>query len=194
MPRLTSEEVPINPYRIVWELSRMVDSSKTIITHGAGSPRNQLVPFYQAIEPRSYIGWGKSHSLGTWLGLIIGTKTVLPEKMAINIMGDAAFGMVGTDFETEVRNEIPIITMVFKNSTMASEIEDMPLAHELYGFRDLSGSYADVGRAMSGHSQRVERPNEIVPAIQRAIEVTEKDKLPALPEFICSVEGNYFVL
>jgi len=194
MLRLTSDEIPINPYRIVWELSRMVDSKKAIITHDAGSPRNQLVPFYQAVEPRSYIGWGKSHSLGTGLGLIMGAKLARPEKIAINIMGDAAFGMVGTDFETAVRNRIPIITMVFKNSTMASEIEDMPVAHERYGCRDLTGSYADMGCAMGGYSQRVERPDEIVPAIQRAIRVTEEEKLPALLEFISSVEGTYSVL
>lgn len=194
MPRLTSDEIPINPYRIVWELSRTVDSKKAIITHDAGSPRNQLVPFYQAVEPRSYIGWGKSHSLGTGLGLIMGAKLARPEKIAINIMGDAAFGMVGTDFETAVRNRIPIITMVFKNSTMASEIEDMPVAHERYSCRDLTGSYADMGRAMGGYCQQVERPDEIVPAIQRAIRVTEEDKLPALLEFISSVEGTYSVL
>lgn len=194
MPRLTSDEVPINPYRIVWELSRTVDSKKAIITHDAGSPRNQLVPFYQAVEPRSYIGWGKSHSLGTGLGLIMGAKLARPDKIAINIMGDAAFGMVGTDFETAVRNRIPIITMVFKNSTMASEIEDMPVAHERYGCRDLTGSYADMGCAMGGYSQRVERPDEIVPAIQHAIRVTEEEKLPALLEFISSMEGTYSVL
>ena len=194
MPRLTSDEIPINPYRIVWELSRTVDSKKAIITHDAGSPRNQLVPFYQAVEPRSYIGWGKSHSLGTGLGLIMGAKLARPEKIAINIMGDAAFGMVGTDFETAVRNRIPIITMVFKNSTMASEIEDMPVAHERYSCRDLTGSYVDMGRAMGGYCQQVKRPDEIVPAIQHAIRVTEEDKLPALLEFISSVEGTYSVL
>ena len=194
MPKLTSDEIPINPYRIVWELNRTIDSRKAIITHDAGSPRNQIVPFYQALEPRSYIGWGKSHSLGTGLGLIMGAKLARPEKIAINIMGDAAFGMVGIDFETAVRNRIPIITMVFKNSTMASEIEDMPIAHERYGCRDLTGNYADVGRAMGGYAERVERPDEIVPAIQRAIRVTEEQALPALLEFISSVEGTYSVL
>ena len=194
MPKLTSDGVPINPYRIIWELSRTVDSKKAIITHDAGSPRNQIVPFYQAVAPRSYLGWGKSHSLGTGLGLIMGAKLARPEKLAINIMGDAAFGMVGTDFETAVRNRIPIITMVFKNSTMASEIEDMPVAHERYGSRDLTGNYADMGRAMGGYAERVESPAEIVPAIQRAIRVTEEEKLPALLEFLSSVEGTYSLM
>src|SRR5215471_14256592 len=82
-----------------------------IITHDAGSPRNQLVPFYQAPGPRSYLGWGKSHALGTGLGLIMGAKLAAPEKLCVNFMGDAAFGMVGIDFETAVRHGIPIMTL-----------------------------------------------------------------------------------
>ena len=109
MPKLTSKEVPINPYRVFWEFMRAIDPKDAIITHDAGSPRNQLVPFYQAPIPRSYIGWGKSHALGTGLGLIMGAKLAAPEKFCVNFMGDAAFGMTGLDFETAVRCNIPIL-------------------------------------------------------------------------------------
>ena len=78
MPKLTSKEVPINPYRVISEFMKCVDPKDAIITHDSGSPRNQLVPFYQAPTPRSYIGWGKSHALGTGLGLIMGAKLAAP--------------------------------------------------------------------------------------------------------------------
>jgi hypothetical protein len=49
------------------------------------------------------MGWGKSHQLGTGLGLAIGAKVGAPDKMCVNFMGDAAFGMTGLDFETAAR-------------------------------------------------------------------------------------------
>jgi len=194
MPKLTSDEVPINPYRVIWELMHTIDPKQAIVTHDAGSPRDQLVPFYMATSPRSYIGWGKSHGLGTGLGLIIGAKLAQPEKVCINFMGDAAFGMVGLDFETAARNKIPIITIVLNNFAMAIETPAMPISHERYRARDIGGNYADMGRAMGGYAERVENPAEIAPAIQRARRATEEEGRPALLEFITSEEITFSIM
>jgi len=188
MPKLTSDELPINPYRVIWELMQTVDPRQTIVTHDSGGPRDQMTPFYRAISPRSYIGWGKSHALGTGLGLIMGAKLAQPDKVTINIMGDAAFGMVGLDFETAVRNKIPILTIVLNNFTMAVETTHMISSHERYRARDIGGNYADMGRAMGGYAERVKNPSEIAPAIRRAVRVTKEEELPALLEFITSEE------
>ncbi len=190
MPKLTSKEVPINPYRVIWEFMHEVDSREAIITHDSGSPRNQLAPFYQAMSPRGYLGWGKSHALGTGLGLIMGAKLAAPEKICVNFMGDAAFGMTGIDFETAVRSGIPILTIVLNNSTMAVETHHMAISHERYRTRAIGGNYADMGRALGGYSERVERPEEIAPAIKRARRATEEGRA-ALLEFITSEEIAY---
>src|SRR4030095_6767349 len=71
-PRLTSNETPLSPYRVLHDLHNTVDVKNTIITHDAGSPRDQLSPFWQAIEPLTYIGWGKTTQLGYGLGLAMG--------------------------------------------------------------------------------------------------------------------------
>ena len=187
MPKLSSDEVPITPYRIIWELMQTVDPNDAIVTHDSGSPRDQIVPFYRSGRPRSYIGWGKSHGLGTGLGLTIGAKLAAPDKLAIHWMGDAAFGMTGLDFETAVRCNIPILALVSNNSTMACEVEPLRVSHELFGTRDIGGNYADMARAMGGYAERVENPSEIGPAIKRARKATE-DGRAALLEFITSVE------
>jgi len=190
MPKLTSNETPINPYRVMWEFMTLFDRKDVIVTHDAGSPRNQLVPFYQAPVPRSYVGWGKSHALGTGLGLIMGAKLAAPEKFCVNFMGDAAFGMTGLDFETAVRSGIPILTIVLNNNFMAAETHSMEASHERYGTMNLSGNYADLARALGGWSERVAEPNQIVPALQRARQATE-DAKAALLEFITSREIAY---
>jgi acetolactate synthase-1/2/3 large subunit len=190
MPRLTSEEKPLNPYRVMWEFMNLFDRKDMIVTHDAGSPRNQLVPFYQAPAPRSYLGWGKSHALGTGLGLIMGAKLAAPEKFCVNFMGDAAFGMTGLDFETAVRNNIPTLTIVLNNNFMAAETHSMQASHERYGTMNILGNYADLAKSLGGWSERVEEPGQIVPALQRARKVTDDGKA-ALLEFITSREHTY---
>ncbi len=189
-PKLTSNEKPLNPYRIMWEFMNLFDRKDVIVTHDAGSPRNQLVPFYQAPVPRSYLGWGKSHALGTGLGLIMGAKLAAPEKFCVNFMGDAAFGMTGLDFETAVRNNIPTLTIVLNNNFMAAETHSMQASHERYGTMNILGNYADLAKSLGGWSERVEEPGQIVPALQRAYKTTQDGKA-ALLEFVTSREINY---
>ncbi|MEK7815067.1 MAG: thiamine pyrophosphate-dependent enzyme, partial [Chloroflexota bacterium] len=174
MPKLTDRQHPINPYRVIWDFMKAVPPEDAIVTHDSGSPRDQMMPFYRSNGPRSYLGWGKSHGLGTGLGLTIGAKLAAPEKVCVNFMGDAAFGMVGLDFETAVRCQIPIITVVLNNSTMAIETQAMATSHRLFNTRDLGGNYADLGRAMGGYAERIEDPEEVIPAFQRARRMTEE--------------------
>jgi acetolactate synthase-1/2/3 large subunit len=187
MPKLTSNEVPITPYRVIWDFMQTINPRDAIVTHDSGSPRNQLVPFYAATAPRGYMGWGKSHALGTGLGLIMGAKLAAPDKFCVNFMGDAAFGMTGLDFETAVRCGIPITTIVLNNSAMAIERHALVVSHDRYRTRDIGGNYADMGRAMGGQAERVEKPADIVPALERARKANEGGQAVLL-EFVTSEE------
>ena len=187
MPKLTSNEVPITPYRVIWDFMQTINPRDAIVTHDSGSPRNQLVPFYAATAPRGYMGWGKSHALGTGLGLIMGAKLAAPDKFCVNFMGDAAFGMTGLDFETAVRCGIPITTSVLNNSAMAIERHALVVSHDRYRTRDIGGHYADMGRAMGGQAERVEKPADIVPALERARKANEGGQAVLL-EFVTSEE------
>lgn len=178
---------PINPYRVIREFMQTIPPADAIVTHDSGSPRDQIMPFYRSDGPRSYLGWGKSHGLGTGLGLVMGAKLAKPEKVCVNFMGDAAFGMTGLDFETAARSGIPIITVVLNNSTMAVETGAMATSHELFGTRDLGGNYADMGRAMGGYAERIEDPSEVSAAFARARQQTEEGRAVLL-EFITSAE------
>jgi acetolactate synthase-1/2/3 large subunit len=190
MPKLTSEERPMTPYRVIWEFMRTIDPKDAIVTHDSGSPRDQIMPFYEATTPNGYIGWGKSHALGTGLGLTIGAKLAAPDKFCVNFMGDAAFGMTGLDFETAARCGIPICTIVLNNSTMAIETQHLAYSHEHYRTRDINGNYADMARSMGGYAERVEDPGEIGAAILRARKATENGQA-ALLEFITSAETAF---
>jgi acetolactate synthase I/II/III large subunit len=183
MPRLTASTTPLSPYRVIWDLMHTVDLANTIITHDAGSPRDQLSPFWETTTPMTYIGWGKTTQLGTGLGYAMGAKLAQPDKLCINVWGDAAIGFTGMDFETAVRERIPILSVLLNNFSMAIELKVMAVATEKFRSTDISGDYAAMARAFGGHGERVTDPAEIVPAIKRAM-VKTQEGVPALLEFI----------
>ena len=187
MPKLTSNDAPISPYRVIWELNQLVDKDNTIITHDAGSPRDQLSPFWESTAPLSYIGWGKTTQLGYGLGLAMGAKLARPEALCINVWGDAAIGFTGMDFETAVRERLPILSILFNNFSMAIELPIMQVATEKYRSTDISGNYSEMAQAFGGYGERVTDPNEIVAALKRGIEAAERGQA-ALIEFITEKE------
>lgn len=187
MPKLTNNEAPLNPYRVLWDLQHTVDKANTIITHDAGSPRDQLSPFWKTTAPHTYIGWGKTTQLGYGLGLAMGAKLACPDKLCINVWGDAAIGFTGMDFETAVRERIPIMSILLNNFSMAIELHIMKVSTEKYRSTDISGDYAAMAKAFGGYGERITKPEDIIPAIKRGIEQTKKG-VPVLLEFITSKE------
>jgi acetolactate synthase-1/2/3 large subunit len=187
---LDSDEVPLNQYRIIRDLMRTVDRDDTIITHDSGSPREQLIPFWETTAPHSYMGWGKSTQLGYGLGIIMGAKLAAPDKICINLMGDSSFGMTGLDIETAARNAIAILTIVFNNGMMAAERSVLKISNDKYRTLDVGGNYAKVAEGLGVASRRVEKPADIVPALKGALDVVDGGA-PYLLEFVVK-EGQDF--
>ena len=186
-PLLDSDETPLNPYRVLRDLQRTVDVTNTIITHDAGSPRDQLSPFWKTRSPMTYLGWGKSTQLGYGLGLAMGAKLACPEKLCVNVWGDAAIGFTGMDFETAVRERLPILSILLNNSSMAIELDQMPVATQKYRATDISGDYAALARALGGYGERITEPQDIIPALRRGMAQVQQGT-PALLEFITCKE------
>jgi len=122
----------------------------------------------------------------------MGATWARPDALCVNVWGDAAIGFTGMDFETAVRERIPILSVLFNNFSMAIELPIMQAATEKYRSTDISGHYADFARALGGYGERVTDPAEIVPAIKRGIQQTQ-DGTPALLEFITAKEITFSV-
>ncbi len=180
---MTSNAKPLSPYRVLHDLLQTVDVANTIITHDAGSPRDEMIPFWKSVSPLSYIGWGKTTQLGYGLGLAMGAKVAQPDKLCINWWGEAAIGMTGMDFETCVRCQIPIMSILSNNFGMKTEYAAMQVSHAKYRTCDISGNYADFAKAMGGYGERVTEPEQVVHAIVNGIRATKEGK-PVLLEFI----------
>ena len=185
-----SDETPINQYRVIRDLMRTVDRDNMIVTHDSGSPREQMMPFWETTAAGTYMGWGKSTQLGYGLGITIGAKLAAPEKLCMNVMGDASFGMTGMDIETAARNRIAILTVVFNNGVMGAEREELKISDQKYGAMTVSGNYAKVAEGLNVASTRVEKPAQILGAIKQAIGVTQSGA-PFLLEVVVK-EGHDF--
>ena len=187
---LNSDEMPLNQYRVIRDMMRTLDRDNVIITHDSGSPREQMIPFWETTAAGSYMGWGKSTQLGYGLGITMGAKLAAPKKLCINVMGDASFGMTGMDIETAARNRIAILTVVFNNGVMGAEREVLKISDEKYGAMTVGGNYTKVAEGLNVAATRVEKPADIVGAIKDAVGVTEKGA-PFLLEFVVK-EGRDF--
>ena len=168
LPYLTNDDGPLSPYRVIHEMNRVLDGENSVVTHDAGAPRDQILPFYVATSPHSYVGWGKSTHLGFSIPLMIGAKMAAPERMCVNLMGDGAFGMSGLDIETSARAGIPITTIVLNNGIMATYPGGFPTAREQFGVSHMQGDYAALAMAMGAEGIHVRQAAEMAPALQQA--------------------------
>ena len=176
LPYLTNDDGPLSPYRVIHEMNLNLDKTKSIVTHDAGAPRDQIVPFYESTTPHGYIGWGKSTHLGFSIPLMIGAKMAMPDRMCVNLMGDGAFGMSGLDIETSARAEIPITTIVLNNGIMATYPGGMPTARTQFGVSLMQGNYAQLADALGATGIEVKQAAEMGPALQRAKQLNEDGK------------------
>src|SRR4029079_11095202 len=185
-----SDETPLNQYRVIRDLMRTVDRDNVIMTHDSGSPREQMMPFWEPTKAGSYMGWGKSTQLGYGLGITLGAKLAEPNKLCVNVMGDSSFGMTGMDIETAARNRIGILTVVFNNGVMGAERDVLKISDQKYGAMAVGGNYTKVAEGLNVAARRVEKPGDIVGAIKEAVGTTESGA-PYLLEFIVK-EGRDF--
>ncbi|MBT3426120.1 MAG: thiamine pyrophosphate-requiring protein [Gammaproteobacteria bacterium] len=177
----------ISPYRVIHEMNTLFDKTKSVVTHDAGNPRDQIVPFYQAVTPRGYLGWGKSTHLGSSLGMAMGSKLARPDWLSVNFIGDAGFGQTANDFETAVRSKLPIMTVLVNNGVMGGYGAYMPDAVERFQSSSLGGDYTAMAIAMGGYAERIEQASDVSAALRRGIDQTQAGR-PVLLEFITKEE------
>ena len=124
----------------------------------------------------------------------MGAKLAHPDKLCINVWGDAAIGFTGMDFETAVRERIPILSVLLNNFSMAIELTIMPVVDREVPLAPTSAATTPTWpRRSAATASASPSPAEIVPAIKRGIEKTQEGT-PALLEFITEKEQAFSLL
>ena len=173
MPMFKSDNSPISPYRVAWELNEFLTEDTVYIGDGG----DVVTISAQAVQPRAPGNWmdpGALGSLGVGTGFALATKLVHPNKEVLCYYGDGSFGMTAFDMETANRFGAPYIAVIGNNSAM-NQIRYGQIAKYGEDRGDIGNLLGDVafskfGEMLGGYGEEVRDPAEIAPALRRARE------------------------
>jgi acetolactate synthase-1/2/3 large subunit len=166
---LNDDRAPLHPLRLYHELSQVLDRDAIVIGDGGDfvSFAGRVMETY---EPGCWMDPGPYGCLGAGPGYALAAKVAHPERQVCLLLGDGAFGFAGLEFDTFVRHGLPIVGVMGNNGIWALEKHPMEF---LYGYSvaaELQPNcrYDEVVRALGGHGELVERPEDLKPALERA--------------------------
>ncbi|MDQ4049283.1 MAG: thiamine pyrophosphate-dependent enzyme, partial [Actinomycetota bacterium] len=166
---LTDDRSPLHPLRVYHELRRVLDRDAVVIGDG-GDFVSYAGRVIETQEPGCWMDPGPFGCLGAGPGYALAAKLARPDRQVCLLMGDGAFGFAGMEFDTLVRHGVPVVAVMGNNGIWALEKHPMEF---LYGYSVAAQlqprcRYDQVVEALGGHGELVERPEELVPALERA--------------------------
>ena len=173
MPMFKSEESPIHPYRLAWEINEFLTEDTIYIGDGG----DIVTISAQAVQPRSPGNWmdpGALGSLGVGTGFAMAAGLANPDKEIICLYGDGSFGMTVFDMETANRFGAPYIAIVGNNSHM-NQIRYGQITKYGEERGNIGNKLGDVqfsvfAEMLGGYGAEIHQPQEIQPALQKARE------------------------
>ncbi|MCL6592524.1 MAG: hypothetical protein K6T31_00985, partial [Alicyclobacillus sp.] len=162
------EGQPMHPATLAREVGRMIPHDALVVFDG-GAPyfwSNDFVPVW---EPRTRFFEAGTGILGFGVPYAHALKALFPERVVMNLTGDGSFGFAMQELDTARRYGLSVIHILYNNSAWGI----IQAGQRMQGFElgtDLSGtSYDEIARGYGCYGERITNPNEIQPAIQRAI-------------------------
>jgi len=188
-PLMESNEKPINPYRVIGDLMKVLDPRASFVTGDSGNTRDQTSTVYEAHIPRGHLGWGNVSTLGFSLAGAIAAKLAFPDRVCVNITGDAGVCYMMGNFEAVARYGIGITTLHINNGGYSGYGPGFwGGGHDPFTWKVSdhdSACMSAMARAVGLHGEDVTEPSEVIPALKRAFAENAKGR-PAFLEFICS--------
>ena len=159
---MQAESSPMHPLRLCKEVRDFMDRDAIIVVDG-----HEILNFARQSVPTNAPGHrvnaGPNGCMGVAVPFGLGAKVAKPDTQVIVLSGDGSFGMNGMEIDTMVRKNIPAIIVISNNGGWAG-------AGVMNAGRDLGFSrYDEMAKVFGGHGEFVERPEDIRPALERAV-------------------------
>jgi acetolactate synthase-1/2/3 large subunit len=190
-PLRDSDAAPMSMQRVLRETREVLDRS-AIVTTGAGLPQAIVRQSFPVYEPRTHITSGGFSSMGFTVPAAIGAKLARPDRQVVGIAGDGDFLQTMQELATAVMYEVAAVFLVMNNAGWISirngQEAFMGRSIGVYFDRDghpYSPRYAEIAREFGVHGERVEKPDEVGPALRRGLATGG----PALVEASIAREG-----
>jgi acetolactate synthase-1/2/3 large subunit len=171
--QLSSDEVPIDPLRLCAEIAEVVAADDTMIVIGDGGDIvAQASKVLRVPDNGTWMDPGPLGTLGVGMPFAIAAQLAHPDRRVLIVYGDGSFGLNGFEYDTAVRFGLPIVGIIGNDAAWGQMMrpqamlygEDRLVATELSATR-----YDLVVEALGGHGECVTEPDEIRPAIERAL-------------------------
>ncbi|GAA4290237.1 acetolactate synthase [Mycobacterium paraffinicum] len=166
---LVDDRVPLHPMRVYAELAPMLDRDAIVVIDAGdfGSYAGRVIDSYQ---PGCWLDSGPFGCLGSGPGYALAAKLARPDRQVVLLQGDGAFGFSGMEWDTLVRHNVPVVSVIGNNGIWGLEKHPM---EALYGYSVVAElrpgtRYDEVVRALGGHGELVSAPAELRPALERA--------------------------
>jgi acetolactate synthase-1/2/3 large subunit len=167
---LDDDRAPLHPMRLYRELGEVIDRDAIVIGDGGDfvSYAGKMIDSYQ---PGCWLDPGPFGCLGTGCGYALAAKLAHPDRQVVLMLGDGAFGFSGMEFDTLARHGVNVVGVMGNNGIWALEKHPMEF---LYGYSvaaDLRPAtrYDLLVEALGGYGELVERPQDVRPALERAL-------------------------
>jgi len=179
LPTFKSDNKPIHPYRVAYEINEFLSDDTIFIGDGG----DVVTISAQAVRPRNAGQWmdpGALGSLGVGTGFAIAAKLANPNKEVLCYYGDGSFGMTAFDIETADRFGLPFIAVIGNNSAM-NQIRYGQLAKYGQQKGNIANKLGDMNfsefpKLWGAHGIDVKDPNLISESLNEAREYVKKHK------------------
>jgi len=171
-PYIESSRTPIHPLRLCHEMKKVIDSETIVALDGGdisvfgGMSLPTYAPGQQLANGASTYG-----CLGVGIPFALAAKLAKPEKKVMVLVGDGSFGFNAMEFDTAVRHNIPIVCVISNDGCWGMIKHDLEQAipeERMVGLDLPVNDYHKIVEVLGGYGEKVEDPNDIVPAIERA--------------------------
>lgn len=185
---LNSVAVPIHPMRLCREIRDFIDDETTVIGDG-GDIVSYGGRVINVARPGYWLDPGPMGCLGTGTGFAMAAQLARPGQKVLILHGDGAFGLNGMDFESMVRQKLPVVSVIGNDGAWGQikHPQKAIIGHTTAAELTPGIRYDRVVEALGGYGELVERPEEIRPALERAF----ASGLPACINVIIDPEKPY---
>jgi len=161
--------VPIHPARLTRELLEVMERDATLVIDSF-TLSGWLSQWFAARFPGQIVDAGPLAPVGHGIGMGIGVQLARPGKQVIVVIGDGGFGIGGMELETALKHRLPIVTLLWNNSSWGPSFDQMPMLRGRVDPFDMLPElrYDRMFEAIGCHGEHVTRPDDIRPALLRA--------------------------
>ena len=162
-------ESPMHPLDIFTRIQHLIDKD-TIIVMDGGDYVQWGRSYLKARMPGRFIRLGPLSHLGAGIPYGMAAKLAHPESKVLVFIGDGAFGFYPMEYDTCIRHNLPITTIMGNDATWGIDKTfqvayfDRAVATDLRSVR-----YDKMVEAIGGYAEYVENPNDVAPAVERAL-------------------------